>query len=105
MSKTLHPRVLVEGSTGEEALMKPGDQIRNKRVSGDTWVIVGMDRKVLRVRSLVDGTPALVDRKCLKDWEVVWTPAVGLEGLERKGRFLVRTDAPKPRVSLAGCSE
>jgi hypothetical protein len=82
--------------------MNVGDHIRNRKVKGAVWQITGHTRKHLLVRCLETGVPALISRKELDRWHCVFTCRPGLEGLEKKGAMLVRTDAPKPRVSLAG---
>lgn len=82
--------------------MNVGDHIRNSKVKGGIWQITGHTRKHLLVRCLETGVPALISRKELDRWHCVFTCRPGLEGLEKKGAMLVRTDAPKPRVSLAG---
>lgn len=77
-----------------------GDHLTSRKVKGSTYQVVGKDRKYLRVRCLQTGTPALIRRNQLDRWQVVFTPKAepGLQGLEKKGRFLVRTDAPeRPR--------
>lgn len=71
-----------------------GDHIRNRKVSGSTYQVVGKTRTHLQVRDLESGTPGLIDRDELDRWKVVWSPkGDGLDGLVKRGRFWVRVDA------------
>lgn len=80
--------------------MNPGDHIRNRKVKGAVWQVLGHTKSHVLVRCLDTGVPATVRRSELDRWVTVFEAEPGLEGLERKGRMLVRSDAPKPRVSL-----
>lgn len=77
-----------------------GDHIRNRKVKGSTYVVVGRDRKYLKVRDIYTGVPSLILRKELDRWQVTWSPkdecldGPGLEGLLRRGEYLTRLDRP-----------
>ena len=80
--------------------MNPGDHIRNRRVKGSVWQVTGLTKTHVLVRCLETGIPATVRKSELDSWVTVFEAEPGLEGLEMKGSMWVRTDAPKPRVSL-----
>jgi hypothetical protein len=80
--------------------MNVGDHIRNRRVKGAVWQVLGHTKTHVLVRCLDTGTPATVSRSELDSWVTVFEAEPGLEGLELKGSMWVRTDAPHPRVSL-----
>jgi hypothetical protein len=80
--------------------MNPGDHIRNRKVKGAVWQVLGHTKSHVLVRCLDTGVPATVRMSELDRWVTVFEAEPGLEGLERKGAMWVRSDAPKPRVSL-----
>ena len=80
--------------------MNPGDHIRNRRVKGAVWQVLGLTDSHVLVRCLDTGVPATVRMSELDRWKTVFEAEPGLDGWEMKGSMWVRTDAPKPRVSL-----
>lgn len=74
--------------------MNVGDHIRNRKVKGSVWQVLGHTDSHVLVRCLDTGVPATVRMSELDRWVTVFEAEPGLEGLERKGKFWVRVDRP-----------
>ena len=84
--------------------MNVGDRITTKRKGGSEWLVVGQKAGMLRVRSLEDGLPALLDPMEFERSYRVVSGRPGFEGLvERNAGRLVRVDADRAcRVNRKG---
>ena len=84
--------------------MNVGDRITTKRKGGSEWLIVGQKNGMLRVRSLVDGLPVLLDPVEFERSYRVVSGRPGFEGLVEQGAGrLVRVDADRAcRVKTKG---
>lgn len=71
--------------------MNVGDRVRSRH--GTEWMVIGGDSERLRVRSTTDGLTAWLSLAELERSYRVVSCRPGFEGLEERGRMLVRVDA------------
>lgn len=73
--------------------MNVGDRVRSRH--GSEWLVIGGDADRLRVRSTSDGLTAWLPLTELERSYRVVSCRPGFEGLEERGRMLVRVDAER----------
>lgn len=73
--------------------MNVGDRVRSRH--GSEWMVIGGGADRVRVRSTSDGLTAWISSTELERSYKVVSIRPGFEGLEERGRMLVRADADR----------